>query len=132
MILRFTVRGVPRTKKNSQRIVRGKNRTLILPSASYVLYEKEFIRQVPSAAKLGINQPVNVRCIYYMPTRRKVDLLNLEAATHDILVKAGVLEDDNRDVIIGTDGSRVFHDTANPRVEIEIIDVEGFEQWSKR
>lgn len=46
-----------------------------------------------------ITARVNVRCVYYMATRRKVDLANLIEATCDILVKAKVLTDDNSQII---------------------------------
>lgn len=64
---------------------------------------------------------MTLRCIYYMPTRRKVDLCNLLAATCDILVKHGILEDDNSSVIPSHDGSRVEYDKEHPRTEITIL-----------
>jgi len=67
---------------------------------------------------------VNVRCVYYMATRRKVDLANLIEATTDILVKARVLEDDNSKIVAAHDGSRVGLDREKPRVEIEIEEME--------
>lgn len=67
-----------------------------------------------------------------MPTRRRVDKSNLEAAAHDVLVKYGVLADDNRDIIASTDGSRVYYDKENPRAEITIEPYEGeYEVWRK-
>ena len=62
-----------------------------------------------------------MRCVYYMPTRRRVDLTNLLEATDDLLVRAGVLADDNSQIIAAHDGSRVRLDRENPRVEIEIV-----------
>ena len=58
-----------------------------------------------------------------MQTRRKVDLTNLHEALHDILVKYGVLEDDNFKIIQSTDGSRVSYDKWHPRTEVEITRV---------
>lgn len=58
-----------------------------------------------------------------MPNRRRVDLLNLLAATMDILVKGKVLEDDNSAIVVSHDGSRVRVDRENPRVEVEIVRV---------
>ena len=72
---------------------------------------------------LGISEPVNVQCRFYMPTRRIVDLVGLLQAIDDVLVHYGVLEDDNSRVVASHDGSRVFYDTTNPRVEIEIAEV---------
>ena len=71
-----------------------------------------------------ITARVNVRCVYYMATRRKVDLANLIEATCDILVTAGVLADDNSRIVAAHDGSRVELDRKNPRVEIEIEEME--------
>ena len=121
--IRMVIKLKPITKKNSQRIatrkVNGKYVPFILPSKAYVQYEKEsgyFLR----GKGLKIDYPVNVKCVYYMPTRRRVDLTNLMEATHDVLVKYGVLADDNYKIIQSVDGSRVEYDKEDPRTEIEI------------
>lgn len=67
-----------------------------------------------------IAERVNVKCIYYMPTKRRVDLVNLEEATLDLLVKAKVLKDDCADIVASMDGSCVRYDKASPRTEIVI------------
>jgi len=66
-----------------------------------------------------------VQCVYYMKTRRKVDLPNLLNATDDILVKAGVVADDNCTIVATHDGSRVDYDKENPRVDITITKYSG-------
>lgn len=76
-------------------------------------------RSMPKVAE-PIDYPVNVKAVFYMQTKRKVDLTNLHEALHDILVKYGVLEDDNFKIIQSTDGSRVSYDKWNPRTEVEI------------
>lgn len=111
----------PRTKKNSQRIVNNGVRPYIIQSKAYKAYEKQalyFIRP------LGIDYPVNVRCLFYMKTHRRVDLVNLLEAIDDILVKAGAIEDDNCEIVAGHDGSRVYYDKDNPRTEIYIEEIE--------
>ena len=131
----ITLTGDPRTKKNSQRIIRIGRGSRILPSQAYMDYAGECALQLLAqrATNAGIDYPVNVACVYYMPTRRKVDLTNLNEAIHDILVENYVLIDDNRDIIASTDGSRVEYDKKNPRVEITITPLEGdYEQWAKR
>jgi Holliday junction resolvase RusA-like endonuclease len=55
-----------------------------------------------------------------MPTKRRVDLVNLLEATCDVLVKYKVISDDNSRVVASHDGSRVFYDKENPRTEIFI------------
>lgn len=109
----------PRTKKNSQRIVLVHNRPIIMPSKLYKDYEKDCSKYIPKLEK-PIDYSVNVKCLFYMPTRRRCDLTNLLEASDDILVKYGVLEDDNYNIIYSHDGSRVFYDKENPRTEIYI------------
>lgn len=110
----------PRTKKNSQQIILVKGRPMIFPSKKYKEYEKACGKYIPNLREPPINYPVNIKCIYYMPTKRKCDLTNLLEATDDILVHYGVLEDDNYTIIVSHDGSRVYYDKENPRTEIQI------------
>ena len=93
------------------------------PSKAYVDYETDCLRQI-KRPRSPISARVNVRCVYYMRTARRVDLANLIEATTDILVKARVLEDDNSRVVAAHDGSRVELDRKQPRVEIEIEEME--------
>ena len=109
----------PATKKNSNQIVKVRGRYMVIPSAKYKKYEKECGKYLPTLDE-PINYPVNVCCTYYMPTRRRVDLVNLEEATLDILVKYKVIADDNSSVVVSMDGSRVFYDKDNARAEITI------------
>lgn len=125
MNLKLILRGQPITKKNSQQIIKAGNRRMVIPSPQYRAYERECLTQIPNKFKQRIDLPVNVQCVYYMPTRRRVDLVNLLEATDDILVAAGVLEDDNCRIVASHDGSRVDHDKYNPRVEITITSYHG-------
>lgn len=120
-MINLTVKGKPITKKNSMRLVtnRKTGRTYPIPSKQFVDYQKVFLSQV-RRPKQTIDQPVNVQAVYYMPTRHRVDITNLLSATHDLLVDAGILEDDNSKIVVGVDGSRVLYDKENPRVEIVI------------
>lgn len=118
-MLEITIPIAPRTKKNSQRIVVVHNRPLIMPSKLYKDYEKACGEFVPKL-ETPISCKVNVKCLYYMPTRRKCDLNNLLEATTDMLVHYKVVEDDNYTIIAGHDGSRVYYDKENPRTEIFI------------
>ena len=120
MTIEMTWRGNPATKKNSQRIVSGGKRSFIVQSQRYKDYERDCLWQIPAEAKMRISTPCNVKCVYYRATRHRVDLCNLLAATCDILVKAGVLADDNCTIAATHDGSRVVLGDKHPRVEIEI------------
>ena len=68
----------------------------------------------------GVDQ---LKCLFYMPTARKVDLTNLLEAADDALVTAGVLADDNSKIVVSHDGSRVLLDRDKPRTEIYITEV---------
>lgn len=126
-MLKFTIPIEPTTKKNHQQIL--KNRTtgkrFVSPSTQYKRYEQQAIWFVPRA-KSGkpIDIPVSVKCLFYMSTLRPCDLTNLLESIDDILVAAGLIEDDNYTIINNHDGSRVFYDKENPRTEVEIEVVE--------
>jgi Holliday junction resolvase RusA-like endonuclease len=118
----------PKTKKNSQRILTNKRtgRSFVAPSEEYKLFESAAGWYVKRPQE-PIREAVNVRCEYYMKTHRRVDLVNLLEATLDILVKYGVLADDNCAVVVSMDGSRVLYDKQHPRTEIEITPCGGTE-----
>lgn len=128
-MIQITIPTAPVTKKNSQQIVYKNGRPIIIPSAKYKKYEKECGRFIEPPA-IPVKEPVNVKCLYYMPTRRRVDLVNLQECTLDVLVKYGVLEDDNSKIVVSMDGSRVFYDKHNPRTEVYItrVETEGHEE----
>ena len=119
----FTISGDPRTKKNSSQIIKAKNgRCFLIPSKQYKEYETSFKKQAMEQKVYGlmIDYPVNIKCLYYMHTRRKVDLTNLLSASMDCMVSAGIIADDNCKIAAGNDGSRVHYDKEKPRVEITI------------
>lgn len=123
--MKFTIPGRPITKKNSMRILRNPKTgaAFLAASKQYIAYQESAGYYIPCKWAM-IDRPVNIKCIYYMPTRGKVDLVNLLEATCDILVRYGVLVDDNCDIVASHDGSRRLFDKQNPRVEIEIEDIE--------
>jgi Holliday junction resolvase RusA-like endonuclease len=120
----FTIPLAPISKKNSQRILRNRRtgKRFIAPSEAYEKYEAAAAVFIPRS--VHINEPVNIKCLFYMPTRRKCDLTNLLEAIDDVLVKTGLLADDNYTIIESHDGSRVYYDKENPRTEIYITKAE--------
>lgn len=123
----FTIPIQPITKKNSQQIIPCKGRYMIIPSKAYTQYERACKEFLPKCNT--ISEPSNIKCVYYMRTRGRIDLTNLLSATMDTLVHHKIILDDNRNVAVSHDGSRVFWDKENPRCEIEITPVEGWERW---
>jgi Holliday junction resolvase RusA-like endonuclease len=118
-MIKFTVPLPPITKKNSQRIVIRGGKPIILPSEKYKEYEAIAQWYIPRRGE-PIDFPVNVKCTFYMPSRRQCDLTNHLESIDDVMVKAGLLKDDNYGIIASHDGSRVMVDKDNPRTEVEI------------
>lgn len=124
---KFVIKEPPVTKKNSSRIITAGGRPRIIPSKKYIEYEracKQYLKPI------GIDYPVNIKCTFYMKTRRKVDITNLLSGIDDVLVTHGVITDDNRDIVGAHDGSRVLYSKENPRTEIEITKLQDYEKWS--
>lgn len=115
--MQFTIPIEPRTKKNSQQICINQytGKPFISPSKKYKEFERAALWYVE---QIGIDYPVNVKALFYMKTKRKVDLTNLLEALDDVLVKGGMLVDDNCEIIVAHDGSRVLYDKNNPRIEV--------------
>lgn len=117
--IKITIPLNPVTKKNSNRIVQHGSKLRIIPSKSYINYERNAAPYLIKHRYL-INEPVNIEAVYYRATRHRVDLCNLHEALCDVLVKYGVVVDDNSGIIASMDGSRVKYDKDNPRTEITI------------
>lgn len=130
--IKLTIPLEPVSKKNSQQIRRrGRAGTpFISQSDDYKNYE----RQAMTLIRIGmpgiqpIDYPVTVSAIFYRSSRRRIDLTNLLEAIDDVLVRAGILEDDCCTIIVSHDGSRVRYDRYNPRTEVTIT--AGGEPWN--
>lgn len=130
-MFKFTLPIKPVTKKNNGQIVMRGTYPKLIPSKQYLQFEKDclpYLYRVKNEVGV-VNYPVNIQCIFYMDAKRKVDLSNLLNAVDDAMVKSGLILDDNRDIIAGHDGSRVFHDKFNPRIELEVTEVKDYVQW---
>jgi Holliday junction resolvase RusA-like endonuclease len=121
--LNLTLYGEPRSKKNSMQIVRIGTSHRLIQSKNYRDYEQDAVRQIEDAHKAyHVDYRVNIRYTFFRSSKRRVDLSNLIAAADDILVKAGVIEDDNWKIVVSHDGSRIRFDPIAPRTEIEITE----------
>ena len=125
MELRYHIPLPPVTKKNSQQILvnRATGRPFVMPSKKFRQYERDaklFLKKLP----MPIDYPVNVKCLFYLPTKRRTDLTNLLEAVDDLLVSAGILADDHYGIVAGHDGSRCYVDRKLPRTEIVITKME--------
>lgn len=122
-VARITIPGCPITKKNSQQIYINQKtkRPFITSSPQYKAYEEKAGYYIKYKSMM-LSDRYNVRCVYYMPTRRRVDMVNLLEASCDILTHYGVIVDDHCGVVVSHDGSKVLYDKENPHVEITITE----------
>jgi Holliday junction resolvase RusA-like endonuclease len=130
-MIKITIPMPPVTKKNSMRIMHSSKtgKPFIMPSQQYMDYESEALWHCKRAKmQRPIEEPVEVKCLFYMPTRRRVDLPNLLESIDDVLVRAGVLKDDHSGIIVSHDGSRVLYDKDNPRTEVFISEMTNREK----
>lgn len=129
-MINYTILLSPVTKKNHQQIFwnHATGKPFISQSKQYKEYEQKALWYIRPVPKTPINEPCNVKIMFYMPTKRRVDLVNLQEATLDILVKAGALADDNYNVVYSMDGSRVFYDKTHPRTEVEICPLDEIQK----
>ena len=115
----FSIPLPPVTKKNSQRLVKRGEQTIPLPSEAFEKYEASAGWFLPHRGE-NISAPCEVTAMFYMSTRRIVDLVNLLEGLDDILVTYKVLKDDNSRIIVSHDGSRVLYDKEHPRTDVLI------------
>lgn len=137
-VFNFTIPVKPRTKKNHSQLVTLKNgRQMLLPSKPYKEFEKavcDWFKDLSTGrlytsdftkVSFPIHTPVNLKCHFYKDKNYKSDLTGYLQAIQDSLVKAGFLDDDNSKIIVSVNGSKVFLDRENPRIEIEVTFLEG-------
>ena len=123
----FKINGQPIPKKNSMQIryknSAGRRVPFIAQNDRYKEYEESAVWQLRTQRQPIPNPPYNVKCVFYRKNRLRCDLVNLIESVDDILTRAGIIPDDNFEIVAGHDGSRVLIDKENPRTEIEITSI---------
>jgi Holliday junction resolvase RusA-like endonuclease len=131
VIVRLTILGEPASKANSRELVKfgrgDKARPALIKSKKARDYERDALRQIPSAARAGLTGPVRVTLrIFYASERPDLDesvvLDVLQNRYHGkgearVLVQRGVYANDRQ-----VREKHVYHaiDRTNPRAEIEV------------
>ena len=125
-IFKYTIYGDCASKKNNKRIVlnRKTNKPMVISSKKAIKWYTNAIKQmqIDHVKKHKFNDKLNAKILIYRKDKRggPGDLNNFIQAPLDLLVSYGVIEDDNRNIIYSTDGSRLLYDKENPRVEVEL------------
>lgn len=126
MILHLTVRGIPRTKKNSGRIVPRGACHIMLPSEAWsawcALVAPQLQAAMQGAGLAPIERPMNCRAVFYREADRG-DAVGFYQGLADVLEHGGVVANDRW--IVSWDGSRLSKDKHNPRVELTLTDTES-------
>lgn len=122
--MKITIPVVPRSKKNSQRIIINPRtkRPMIIQSKLYTNFEREcglYLKKY----KCNIDYSINLKIEFYVPDKRRRDIANYIEAIQDILVNYEVIKDDNYNIVYSLNGTRMYVDKENPRVEIEITKI---------
>lgn len=124
IVYEAVIRTDPKGKKNHMNIAYNKKtgRQFIVQSDRYKQFEKDcgwFIKASQKPTE-PIDYPVNIEYLFYRKNNIRCDMNNLISAMDDILVKYGILADDNFKIVAGHDGCRVRVDKNYPRVEVKI------------
>lgn len=121
-MIRIIIPTNPRSKKNSQEIVFNKKtgKRMVIQNKKYTDFERECKKYIPILREPPIDYKINLKCKFYVCDARRRDIANYLEAIQDILVKYGLLADDNYNIIASLDGCSMEIDRENPRVEIEI------------
>lgn len=118
-----------RSKKNSQNIIVNPRtrKPMIIQSKLYREFEQECGYYLLKYKK-NISTPVNLKCTFYVKDKRKRDIVNLLNAIQDILVKYGVIADDNYNIVKSVDGSRIIYEKGREETIIEIESEGGIDE----
>lgn len=105
-----------RSKKNSQQMFfrSDKRRPTIIQSNLYMQFERECGYYL-NEYREHIEYPINLKCTFYVPDKRKRDIVNLLNAIQDILVLYDVIADDNYNIVQSIDGTRIIYEKRSRR-----------------
>lgn len=104
MSITFGIVGRIPSKKNSKRILRVRGRTIVACSKDYAKWQKENLEPLRlgfgGAKKLNaLGGRYSVKIEFTVGDRRAFDLTNKAESIMDLMVDAGVIDDDNFNVV---------------------------------
>jgi Holliday junction resolvase RusA-like endonuclease len=116
--LKLTITGDIPSKKNSHRIFFHAGRRIVSPSQKFRDWNKQALSQLTGIKP--VDRVTSIELTFYPSTKRKFDLTNKAESIMDLLVDAGIIEDDNYTVIPQIKLQFGNIDKSNPRAEITI------------
>ena len=115
--IRFTLSGSIRSKKNSKQVIMAGKRPMIIPSTAHKKWERRAREELWLYAKMPpLICPVHIEALFFC----KGVLPDLSGAMESLgdCLEGIIYRNDKQ--IISWDGSRVYHDKVNPRVEVVV------------
>lgn len=120
-MIKLILKGSVPSKKNNKRIVAWGNRVGLRSSDRFLAWHHDQMMTSGIKRIKKIKGPVSyINLYFYRENIRRVDLSNMAESVMDLLVDAGIIEDDN--IFIVPELSLHFGgiDKKNPRVEVYI------------
>lgn len=101
-------------------ICRG-NRPILISNGQFQAWNTEQLWYLKSLGSIRAREIIEVVISYYLPDKRRTDLTNKTESLMDLMVDAGILEDDNCTIVPQLRLVYLGVDKLNPRAEIRII-----------
>ena len=119
--MKLTIYGDVPSKKNSKQIFRNRatGKPFIKSSERYEAWHRQALPQLHRTPRA--KDITAIAICFYPATKRRSDLTNKAESIMDLLVDAGVIEDDNWFVVPDIHPKFGGVDKENPRAEVEII-----------
>lgn len=95
MIRLLILKGRIPSKKNSKQIVCRGTRPMVLPSSAYKSWQEEKMWELKIQDNSKVENISKIEITFYAPDKRKADKTNKAESVMDLLVDAGIIEDDN-------------------------------------
>ncbi|NCB95586.1 MAG: RusA family crossover junction endodeoxyribonuclease [Negativicutes bacterium] len=109
------------SKKNSKQIIRRGNRSMLVSSRAHSIWHTDAMWQLKEQRTRPMEGKIGIEMMFYFPDKRRADLTNKAESIMDLLVDAGIIEDDNAnvcpEVLLRFGGV----DRERPRVEVSLV-----------
>jgi len=116
--MEITLKGRIPSKKNQKQIIYRNGKPLIISSKKHKEWHTEQMWMVKGKGK--VEEVKNIDITLYAPDKRKGDLTNKAESIMDLLVDAGIIEDDNWMIVPNVFLRFGGVDKENPRAVITI------------
>lgn len=122
--MQIVISGSAPSKKNDRQIFVRNGRIVSIPSARHKAWQDSALAELASQYKGSVDGACIVICQFYFENKRLKDLDNSLSSVLDVLVKSGLLPDDNYLVVPEVHAIFGGIDKENPRTEVTIEEVD--------